>query len=38
MLPKLAIQFVACCGSVAEESKTVFTTNGDGAQDARDIV
>ena len=37
MLPKLAIQLVACCGSAAEQSKVVFIKNGEGTQDARDI-
>ena len=39
-LPTLASysdSFVACCGSVAEQSKIVFIKkNGDGAHDARD--
>ena len=33
----IAIQFVACCCSAAEQSNAVFIKNGDGAQDARGI-
>ena len=32
-----AIQFVACCGFAAEQSKAVLIKNGDDAQNVRDV-